>query len=69
MVILLEHGNSTEDSGRGPDADLEDLHGAEDAVLEVGVGAGGRVAPVEAPPDGQQEEVDGIGRHAVVVGD
>jgi hypothetical protein len=35
----------------------------------VGVGAGRGISPVLGPPDGQEEEVDGVGGHAVVVGD
>ena len=67
LLALLEHGNAAEDSGSGPDANLQELHGPEDAVLEVGVGAGSGIAPMEAPPDGQEEEVDGVNRHAIVV--
>ena len=35
--------------------------------FEVIVGAGGGIAPVEGPPDGQQEQVHTVGQQTVVV--
>ena len=40
-----------------------------EGLLEVDVGAGGGIAPVLAPPDGQQEQEHGVAHHAVVVRD
>ena len=65
----LENSHTAENSGRCSDRDLKDGHWAEDGVLKVGVGAGRGVTPVLGPPDGQQEEVDGVGGHAIVVSD
>jgi len=64
---LLKDGDTSENSCGCSDGDLDEGHRSEDHVLEVGVGARGRIAPVVGPPDRQQEEVDGVRRNAVVV--
>lgn len=64
---LLEDCDTSKDGGSSSNPDLQKLHGSKDAILEMGVGAGGGITPMKAPPDGQHEEVDGINRHTIVV--
>ena len=64
-----EHRHPTDDLSDGSDDGLLLGHLPLHTGLEVVVGAGGGVSPVEGPPDGRQEQIQTVCSQAVVIRD
>ena len=64
-----EHRHPTDDLSDGSDDGLLLGHLPLHTGLEVVVGAGGGVSPVEGPPDGRQEQIQTVRSQAVVIRD
>lgn len=58
---------ATHEGGPGLESDVFGSTIALTQVLHVRVGTRGRIFPGVRPPDGEKEQIDGIGGHSIVV--